>query len=175
MPQLYSILSLRQHSSFSLIQAPQLIDFLQDFDLEILDHLSGHFWALDKALYSAGIVVNGQRLVDFGNNLVCRIALEHGHSDVVEDWVLKALLRRWSEERVVLEHVEDELDQVRRALLEHIVTAFFELPGLLRADFHLIVVNVFVRDEGEVLLVELAKPLVNDYDLVVAAHDVGLR
>ena len=50
---------------------------------------------------------------------------------------------------------------------------FVEMSWLVRTDFHLIVVNVFVGDKGQVLFIELAKLLIDDNYLVVAAHDIG--
>lgn len=47
------------------------------------------------------------------------------------------------------------------------------MTWLVRTDFHLIVVNVFVGDKGQVLFIELTKLLIDDNYLVVAADDIG--
>ena len=50
--------SKKSDASLSLIHHPQFENFLQDFNLEILNDLRSHFWAFDQPLNSAGIVVN---------------------------------------------------------------------------------------------------------------------
>lgn len=77
-------------SSFSPVKSPQLENFFQDFDLEVLDYSSCHLWALIKSPDAAGVVVNRQQLVDLDLNLFWCIAFELRHSNFVEDRILHA-------------------------------------------------------------------------------------
>lgn len=113
------------------MQCPQIEDLLQDLDLKELDHFCCHFWALIKTLNSAGIVVNGQQFINFDEDLFWCIAFKHGHANFVENRVLHALLGRRPEERVVLQHVEHQLDQAWRASLEQFLHIYVHAAGLV--------------------------------------------
>ena len=63
---------------------------------------------------------------------------------------------------------------MRGAFFEHIFAAFFKLTGLVRANFLLIVVNIFIWNEWEILRVELSKLLINNDNLVITTNDVRL-
>ena len=158
--------------SFFLVHSPQFEDFFQDLDLEILDYLCCHFWALIKPLNPTSVIVNWQILVDLDSYLFWCVTFQHRHSNFVEDRVLHAFLRWWSEEWVVLQHVEDQCHQLLWASLEQILHTIFKTSRLVRTDFHLIIVYVFVWDEWKVILAELPKSVVDDDNLVITAHNI---
>lgn len=130
--------------SLLLVHVTQLVYLLQDLYLEILNDLLCDFWALFKSSNSSGVIIDGQNFVDLSNNLFLCIALKHGNPDLVENWVLQALLGRWSEEGIVLEHVKNELNQLGRARFEHFLDALVELGWFVGTDFHLIVVDILI-------------------------------
>jgi len=94
------------------MQLSQNVDLFQDLDLEIVDDLRGHLWALLRVSNTSSVVVNWQNLVDVCRNLIRSIAFQSWHSDFVKDWALEAFLCCWPEERIVLEHIADQYDHV---------------------------------------------------------------
>ena len=94
------------------MQLSQHVDLFQDLDLEVVDDLRSHLWALLRVSNAPSVVVNRQDLVDVCHNLIRSIALQSWHSDFVKDWALEAFLCCWPEERIVLEHISDQCDHV---------------------------------------------------------------
>ena len=90
--------------SLLLVELSQHVYLFEDFDLEVLDDLRSHFWTLLCVSDTTRVVIDWQGLIDVSSDLLWRITFQSWNSDVIEDWVLKAFLSRWPEERIIFEH-----------------------------------------------------------------------